>query len=390
MSIHSTLSVSNFGQIREGSVQFGDLTILVGAQASGKSLFLQLFKLLKDKNSIFQSLQTQGFDPNGKFERILEMYFGESMSQIWNTKTLVELDKKQIKSDFLLNKKNIILDSSPESIFYIPAQRILAISQGWPKSFNAFEIGDPFVIKQFSERLRHFMEKEFVENEVIFPKNKQFSTILQKQIDETIFHGAAVELDKNSLRRRFLLKVGENRLPFMTWSAGQKEFMPLLLSLYSLLPSGNKSKDDFVEWVVIEEPEMGLHPQAIQTVLLLALQLMERGYKVVISTHSPVLLELVWVIDQIKLAKASHNLLFNLFSIEKTNMLKKVFESVINEKTFKTWYFQRENTGNVQIQDISSLDASSENSAISNWGGLSEFASRAVDIVSKLPEINEK
>ena len=36
------LSVKNFGPIESGEIEFGDLTIFVGPQASGKSLLLQL------------------------------------------------------------------------------------------------------------------------------------------------------------------------------------------------------------------------------------------------------------------------------------------------------------------------------------------------------------
>ena len=44
------LKVENFGPIGKAHVEFGDLTILVGAQASGKSLFLEL---LNGENGAF-------------------------------------------------------------------------------------------------------------------------------------------------------------------------------------------------------------------------------------------------------------------------------------------------------------------------------------------------
>lgn len=51
------LKVENFGPIGKAYVDFGDLTILVGAQASGKSLFLELLKLLEDKEAIVETLR---------------------------------------------------------------------------------------------------------------------------------------------------------------------------------------------------------------------------------------------------------------------------------------------------------------------------------------------
>ena len=51
------LKVENYGPIGKAHVEFGDLTILVGAQASGKSLFLELLKLLEDKDAIVETLR---------------------------------------------------------------------------------------------------------------------------------------------------------------------------------------------------------------------------------------------------------------------------------------------------------------------------------------------
>ncbi|MCC6283217.1 MAG: ATP-binding protein [Saprospiraceae bacterium] len=384
------LSVSNLAQIREGSVSFGDFTLIVGAQASGKSLFLQMLKLIVDRHQIYETLELHAYDWGGKFENLLNMYFGESMSGIWKSDTSVTWEGKNYNSKAILARQGAKA-SKEESMFYIPAQRVVTMSQGFPRPFSSFEVGDPYVLKSFSETMRVLMEKESANNgqENIFPKTGKMSKAIREQLDSGIFHGASIELDKSSGRKRFLLRIGESRLPFMTWSAGQKEFMPLLLSLYHLIPSGNIPKKENIDWVVIEEPEMGLHPKAIQTVMLLALQLIQRGYKVVISTHSPVLLELVWVINNLKQYKASGDELFDLFNIPKNPEVRKIFQTSIVEKTFNTWYFQREKDG-VYIRDISALDAGSDNPDMANWGGLSEFASRAVDIISKLAAHAEK
>lgn len=52
-----SLSVRQFGPIKEGCVEFGDLTLLVGPQATGKSLFLQLLKLVIDAGGIKAELK---------------------------------------------------------------------------------------------------------------------------------------------------------------------------------------------------------------------------------------------------------------------------------------------------------------------------------------------
>ena len=52
----NAFNVKNFGPIKEANVTFGDLTMLIGAQASGKSLFLQLVKLILDKRYVVATM----------------------------------------------------------------------------------------------------------------------------------------------------------------------------------------------------------------------------------------------------------------------------------------------------------------------------------------------
>lgn len=386
------LKVKSFGPIGEADIKFGDLTLLIGPQASGKSILLQLVKLIIDKNNIPSVLKQNNYEWGNKKENFLDLFFGESMSSVWNPDTKIYSDEKEYVIRSFLAKQGVREASRTEKLFYIPAQRVVTMSQGWPRAFGTFDIGDPFVLKQFSESIRVLMEKETIigdsDNSNVFPKPNRIKEPLRKILDESIFHGAKVESDNSSLKRRFLLKVGESKLPFMTWSAGQKEFMPLLLSLYYLMPASKVRLKNDIKTVIIEEPEMGLHPKAIQALMVVFLELIARGYRLIISTHSPVLLELLWAMNYIKNFGGTPGDLFELFSLEKNASIAKTFNTIINEKTFATYFFDQNNKG-VDVRNISSLDASSDDMATSNWGGLTDFASKAGDIVSKLVA-NEK
>lgn len=46
---NGTLNLRNLGPIREADLTFGDLTVLTGPQASGKSIALQVLKLAIDQ-----------------------------------------------------------------------------------------------------------------------------------------------------------------------------------------------------------------------------------------------------------------------------------------------------------------------------------------------------
>ncbi len=386
------IKVKSLGPIREADIDFGDLTLFVGPQASGKSILLQLLKLVIDRHNITRVLRTNNYDWGKKSNTLLELYFGENMSSIWRPETSVVFQGKVYKQTSFLPKQGVGENSKEEKLFYIPAQRVITMAQGWPRGFGTFDISDPFVLKQFSETVRVLMERETSNSQAkpgkVFPKPRRIKEQLRKLLDKSIFHGGEIESDNTSLKKRFLMQVGKSKLPFMTWSAGQKEFMPLLLSFYHLIPPAKVSRRDSIKWVIIEEPEMGLHPQAIEAVMVVFLELVARGYKVIISTHSPVLLELAWAMNYVKKYNGTADDLFHLFSLKNSPSMQKVFEIIIDKKEFATYYFKQQTNG-VHVKNISSLDAGSDDESIANWGGLSEFGSKASDVVSKLVA-NEK
>ena len=53
--------IHKFGPIEDVSVDFGDLTILVGPQASGKSIMLETLKLAVDRNNIIDTLDRYNY-----------------------------------------------------------------------------------------------------------------------------------------------------------------------------------------------------------------------------------------------------------------------------------------------------------------------------------------
>jgi AAA15 family ATPase/GTPase len=372
------LKIKNLGPVKDADISFGDLTLFVGPQASGKSIVLQLLKLITDKSAIRNTLIENNYEWGKSPHHIVEVYFGENTANVFSNKSAITFNGRE----FDWTKLPTVRKSEPaEKLFYIPAQRVISISQGWPKAFSTYDIGDPYVIKQFSETLRVFLDRTInLKGERLFPGPNKLEPFI-KAFDKSIFHGGEIISDTSSLKKRFLLKIGNSELPFMTWSAGQKGFMPLLLSFYYLFPQSSAQTLPY-KWVVIEEPEMGLHPLAIQSIMQFFLGLLYNGYKLIISSHSTVLLELSWTMKYIQEYNGKASDLANLFGTESSMYLTRVYNHAINKK-FQTYYFNQQETG-VYIKDISSLDAANKDEAISNWGGLSDFSTRANEIVAKL------
>jgi len=375
------LQLKNFGPISDADVKFGDLTLLVGPQASGKSIFIQLLKLLVDKQNIRKTLEQYSYPWEKDTNKILDLYFGEGMSKIWKNRTEITFDGKKYEKDILLTGRRGNTNKDSETLFYIPAQRILSVSDGRPKPFMEFDSSAPYVLRQFSETLRLLLQNNMGKLESIFPISKRLKEPLRKSFNESIFHDGKVVMDEKTGQRKLRMEVDGMSVPFITWSAGQKEFMPLLLGFYWLCPPSKISKKDDIEYVVIEEPEMGLHPQAIKSVLLQIIDLLSRGYQVIVSTHSPVLLEFAWAFNILKNSTATDSALFELFEISKTPGTKRLFDKILS-KSINTYYFDRENN-TVVAKDISTLDAGNDDKAVSEWGGLSSFVTKVTDVASK-------
>jgi len=373
--------IENFGLIKNVSISFGDLTLLVGPQASGKSIALETLKLAIDRDHIINTLDRYNYIIGHNTDKILNVYFGEGMSGIWKDNTHIEYD------DISFLKKNLPkkADETDETLFYIPAQRIFSISDGRPKNFMEFDSSSPYILRSFSETLRLFMQNGMGQADVLFPIKNRLKGFLRRSFDDSIFHNAKIITEERAGQKKMILNVDDLSIPFMSWSAGQKEFMPLLLAFYCLSgPPSKVIKKKKYRYVVIEEPEMGLHPKAIISVILQILELIQTGgYKVIVSSHSPVFLEFAWSFNLLRSNPQQYEALYELFDIPEISPVKEMLAGLF-DKSIRTYYFDRESkNGKVVSHDISSLDVTDANSIVSNWGGLSEFSSKVSEVVSK-------
>ncbi|WP_206955020.1 hypothetical protein [Trinickia acidisoli] len=66
------LTVKRFGPIAHADVAFGDLTVIVGPQATGKSLFLWTLKLLIDRDQIHDMFTHHNMSFGGREEAFLD------------------------------------------------------------------------------------------------------------------------------------------------------------------------------------------------------------------------------------------------------------------------------------------------------------------------------
>lgn len=383
------LTVQNFGPIKEANITFGDLTFLIGPQASGKSLSLELLKFIIDRQHIISTLRNYNYIlSKSDAKNIIECYFGEGLNGLFKEHSRITLDGNTFSPHDLLKvlATQKASEVQTETVFYVPAQRILSISDGRPKNFMEFDTSTPYVLRRFSEILRIFMQGGLGNPDTVFPIKNRLKGEIKESINSSIFHDARVIIDKTGSQRKMKLEVDDLHIPFMAWSAGQKEFMPLLLAIYCLSgpPTQVVNKSDY-NWIIIEEPEMGLHPHAIQSVLLEIIELVLSGYKVVVSTHSTIFLDFAWVFNNIRPTSQPKfkRAMCSMFDINGSTPTASLFKD-LQTKTVKTYYSaQNTSAEGVTFSDISTLDAFSENIAVSEWGGLSGFSNKSSEIVSQ-------
>lgn len=371
--------LENCGPIARAEIDFGNLTIFVGPQATGKTIALQLFRLAAEYPAIKKTLHDHGYNPNRGISEFLDIYLGEGMQSIFTQgKTRIALNNKDLLYE---NIKAANYAKKEHSVFYVPAQRVLVFESGWPKRFTNYGVETPYVMREFSENLFLYLDKASSQDSSgqLFPHQKNLKASLKASLAESVYKEGVVRLDKEGARKRLVLAPGGggDLLPMPVWSAGQREFTPLMLSLYKLIPSSAKYKDEMIKTVIIEEPEMGLHPRAISSFMFMVMELMYRGYDVVLSTHSPSVLEIAWAL---KLLDKSVTGFGKLFNAAKTVGTKEMAASVFKKKT-KIYYFKPEKGGTVTI-DISGMDPGGiEDEA--DWGGLTEQSSRVSEIVAE-------
>lgn len=114
----------------------------------------------------------------------------------------------------------------------------MLISDGWAAPFQKLTSETPVVARIFSENLYKLFTSR--DSEKLFPLDRVLKKEYRDLINESVFHGGTVGLEQDQQHsKRLKLRHGDAQLPFMTWTAGQREFTPLLLGLYHFQAKGS-------------------------------------------------------------------------------------------------------------------------------------------------------
>ncbi|MEX2501556.1 MAG: hypothetical protein WD336_04210, partial [Trueperaceae bacterium] len=181
--------------------------------------------------------------------QFLDHVYGEGMRSIWTDATRVTLSlrngTKAHELDPNRGPSRRAAASAKESVSYVPAQRVMSIRDGWPRPFGEYNSGDPYVLREFSQRVHEIVQGELSGTGPLFPRAQRFHDVLRGIVRDHVLAGYDLDVDAPMMHKRFVLRAVNDAhdanasvLPFLTWSAGQREFVPMLLGMYRLMPAG--------------------------------------------------------------------------------------------------------------------------------------------------------
>jgi hypothetical protein len=113
--------------------------------------------------------------------------------------------------------------------------------------------------------------------------------------------------------------------------------------------------------------------------LVIVLDLLWRGYRVCLSTHSPHVLDLVWALRNLRKNRAAPQSVLRIFGIKASPTTIKLGQTAL-EKEARVYDFDGSSG---KTRDISNLDPSSDEKAEAGWGGLTAWSGHIADIVAE-------
>lgn len=333
------LQVEDFSCIAKADVCFGRLTVIIGPQASGKSVLSKLAYFFLDAiNDQYQSvLEQKSFE---HFTERLKARFSEwfPVSAWGNKKFTICFDlgaykikitrtsyDEAIKDTLRITPSALVKEHYKRSI-----ELTKTIRQKTAKSINTpyaeFELNWEVQITA-ARLLQNDLGDDFISDQTFIPAGRSFFTTLGRAFmafDQgraldpitvkfgrlySAFHedgrysirGRSVRVDEELSgilggtivweSERPFLQSSDNRLvPFSALSSGQQELLPLVIAM-SLLRRTTRRGDNSPHLIYIEEPEAHLFPSAQSTLIQgLAALVSDPGRRLAITTHSPYVL----------------------------------------------------------------------------------------------------
>lgn len=334
------LIIENFSCITKAEMELGEMTIIIGPQASGKSVISKLFyffvSLIRDQYQfIEEGKKLESFKDHirEKFEEWFppsawggEKFCIDFVAGKYEIRLTRVIYKGVINDEFRIHLSPFIKEHYQDlSVSYNSASKKKQEMPDWEALFQLTEISQ----KKLSKELG----KNYFQNQLFIPAGRSFFTNIGKAVAAfeqtrmldpltTIFGrsfatsrerslyrqpesksrtplaklteeilGGKIKLERNS--KEYVETKDGRKIPFSALSSGQQELFPLLFMLNNYTGITRYRALPGKRLVYIEEPEAHLFPTAQSELIMVLTQLIasdKEGISMLITTHSPYIL----------------------------------------------------------------------------------------------------
>ncbi len=306
------LKIQKFGPIQKADIEVRDLTVFVGPQATGKSMAAQLLYFLSGVedtllgppgiSAMIREHDTQ-WDIGAITNSALYWWLGEKLTNYVDKGTklawgfehsddfCISWDDQlhlEVGAAFASRIKSYLLgieDDHPpfpyKTQIYIPAGR--SLYSYLPPALALLTVRD----EQFPGYIRKFYSvlEQAIRDVAKAGKSGLQADPLIKSMQARIRSTMKGDL-RYEAHGNVLLKIKGKAFSPQAFASGQMEIWPFFATLQSQVLANKIEKTRFY----IEEPEAHLHPGAQLKVLEIIASAVQRGAKVLITTHSPYVL----------------------------------------------------------------------------------------------------
>jgi len=267
------LQLKNIGMIKEANVKIDGLTVIAGENDAGKStvgkaLYLQL-KSIKYNHMIVE--------PKYDEKIFIDEIFHGNISE--QGSIYLSLNGRSWQNDFTKNdfhgklKKN---GKSSIEMLVIPHPIMIET----PIVFNLANTFEQ--ILRIEDRYDIDIDKPFIMSELdadLNLKKRKKTVLLNQRINRII--GGQFQKDE---RGEYFFNKNDQRIELINTATGIKSF-----GILQILSQNNYLNDKTV--LVLDEPEVHLHPKWQLKMAKIIVELVKNGVKIVVNSHSPYMIE---------------------------------------------------------------------------------------------------
>jgi predicted ATPase len=308
----TSISIEGFKSIKKQTIPLGRITIIIGANGAGKSNFVSFFKML---NCMMTGGLQQFIGKEGGAQSLL--HYGPKNTPMMNASLELEIDShKDVYGFSLVKAVQDTLIFSEETALFDGKKR--EFSSGQKESILSEERnGDNFALKDFFSFCRFFQfhdtsDTANIRNGTYIERNKQLYSdagnlpaylyMLRNASDDyRKYYDRIVEkiryvmpqfgdfvLEPQELNpANILLNWHERTSDYLF---GPHQIADGALRFMALATLLLQPPDRLPKIIIIDEPELGLHPQAIDLLGSMILKVGEHT-QIIVATQSPRLLD---------------------------------------------------------------------------------------------------